>query len=197
MQDSSQVDPWKLIGEDFRRYKAYGSSNAMAVVLIAPGFRALVRYRIFLGLYQRCRIKPLKRLIWAWYAFVRRRMEGQTGISLPLHVTLGRAPYFPHNGSFQVARGTEVGDYCVFHQGVTLGTAGHLPQHLPPKIGNRVFVGANASVIGEISIGDDSVVGANAVVIRDVPAMAVVVGNPARQIADTGSSAYMLLAKPD
>ena len=196
MNEAAVLDPWRLIGEDLLRYKQYGASNTFAVVFVAPGFRALVRYRIFLGWHRRCRTKIGKRIVWAMYAFVRKGMEGKTGISLPLHAQLGRAPYFPHNGSFQIARGTEVGDYCVFHQGVTLGTAGHMPHHLPPKIGSRVFVGANASIIGPIQVGDDAVVGSNAVVISDVADRAVMAGNPARQVSDKGSSQFMLIASP-
>ena len=91
LQDG-ELDPWSLIAEDLRRYKQYGSSNTFAVLFIAPGFRALVRYRLYLGWYLRCRTRLTKKLVWALYAFVRRGMEGKTGISLPLHVRLGRAP---------------------------------------------------------------------------------------------------------
>lgn len=75
---------------------------------------------------------------------------------------------------------SRIGEHCVISQQVTIGgRAGH---RNPPRVGSRVYVGAGAKIIGDIEIGDDCVIGANAVVIQSVPRRSVVAGIPARVI---------------
>jgi serine O-acetyltransferase len=73
-----------------------------------------------------------------------------------------------------------MGDDCMIRQGVTLGNVGASDPSGAPSVGNRVHIGAGAKVLGRIRIGDDAVIGANAVVVRDVAAKTVVGGVPAR-----------------
>lgn len=75
-----------------------------------------------------------------------------------------------------------IGDKCVIRQGVTIGNKG-LTDNSCPKIGNNVEIGAGAKIIGGISIGDNSIIGANAVVTKSFPKGSVLVGVPARNIA--------------
>jgi putative colanic acid biosynthesis acetyltransferase WcaB len=78
-----------------------------------------------------------------------------------------------------VNRGTVLGSDCVLRHGVTIGARRR--GEWPPRVGDRVVFGAHAIAIGAITIGDGAVIGAGAVVTRDVPAGAVMVGNPARE----------------
>jgi serine O-acetyltransferase len=101
-----------------------------------------------------------------------------TGIDLPCEVKLGRRFKIEHFGGIVISGDTVIGDDVVVRNGVTLGlrrtgVAG------APIIGNRVDIGAGAKVLGPIRIGDDVAIGANAVVLRDVPPNSIAVGVPA------------------
>ena len=81
-----------------------------------------------------------------------------------------------------------IGADCWLHQGVTLGAHERNGVLGIPTLGNRVYVGANASMIGAVTVGDGAKVGAGAVVIEDVPAGATAVGVPAQVHAPAGTS---------
>lgn len=100
---------------------------------------------------------------------------------IPSSATIGKRFVCGYWGLGIVIHGnTVIGDDCTIVQNVTIGR--NPGDTRVPVIGNRVYIGAGAVVIGEITIGDDAVIGANSVVIRDVPAGAVVAGVPARLI---------------
>ena len=75
-----------------------------------------------------------------------------------------------------------IGDDCLLYQGVTLGMTGKHGGKRHPTLGDRVMVGANAVVLGNIHVGDDVKVGAGAVVVRDIPEKCTAVGSPAKPI---------------
>jgi serine O-acetyltransferase len=102
-----------------------------------------------------------------------------TGIELPCEVKLGRRFRIDHFGGIVISGDTVFGDDCVIRNGVTVGLR-HTGHRGAPVIGNRVDIGAGAKVLGNISIGDDVAIGANAVVITDVPSNSIAVGVPAR-----------------
>jgi serine O-acetyltransferase len=80
-----------------------------------------------------------------------------------------------------------LGTNCNLAHGVTIGLAGRGERRGAPKLGNRVFVGTNAVVVGKITIGDDVMIGAGSVVTTSVPPRGVVLGNPARVVSFDGS----------
>ena len=82
--------------------------------------------------------------------------------------------FFPHPFGIVISTDATFGEDVVIGQQVTIGNRNGM--FAPPRIGNRVYIAAGAKVLGDISIGDDVVIGANAVVTRDVPTNAVVVG---------------------
>jgi serine O-acetyltransferase len=82
---------------------------------------------------------------------------------------------------------TVVGEDCTIYQGVTLGGTSTRPGKRHPTLGDRVVVGAGAKVLGAIAVGDDARIGANAVVVRDVPPGTVVVGVPGQIVARTST----------
>ena len=93
---------------------------------------------------------------------------------------LGRRVVFEHQGGIVIHGDSELGDDCIIRQGCTLGNRTLDDAFAAPKLGKRVNIGAGACILGAVSIGDGSAVGANAVVLRDVPAGALAVGVPAR-----------------
>lgn len=113
------------------------------------------------------------------YKLLKPVSEILTGIELPCETTIGRRFRIDHFGGIIISGDAVFGDDCVLRNGVTVGLrwAG---ERGSPIIGNRVDIGAGAKVLGPIRIGDDVAIGANAVVITDVPSNSIAVGVPAR-----------------
>ena len=109
-----------------------------------------------------------------------------TGIDLPCEVKMGRRCIIEHFGDIIISGDTVMGDEVVIRNGVTLGLK-RTRERGAPTLGNRVDIGAGAKILGPVHIGDDVIIGANAVVITDVPANALAVGVPARIIHGKGS----------
>ena len=124
---------------------------------------------------------------WSWlrmpFSFVYKVLkpvsEVLTGIELPCEATLGRRFRIDHFGGIVISGDAVFGDDCVIRNGVTVGLK-HTGQRGAPVLGDRVDVGAGAKILGAIQIGDDVLIGANAVVLTDVPSNCIAVGVPAR-----------------
>jgi serine O-acetyltransferase len=102
-----------------------------------------------------------------------------TGIEIHPGATIGRRFFIDHGMGVVIGETAEIGDDVMIYHGVTLGgrTLKKVKRH--PTIGNRVTIGAGAKVLGPITVGDDSAIGANAVVTRDVPPESIATGIPA------------------
>ncbi len=101
-----------------------------------------------------------------------------TGIDIPCETEIGRRLKIEHFGCIIVSGDTVIGDDVILRHGVTLGLR-NTGKRGAPRIGNRVDIGAGAKILGPVVIGDDAAIGANAVVLTDVPANHVAVGIPA------------------
>lgn len=146
-----------------------------------PGFRAVAVHR--LGFWHRgLRFAPLRVLVRRVHLSLYRRVRNHYGIELPYTVTLGRRVRFEHQGGIVIHGFTRLGDDCVVRQGVTMGVRSPDEPFQAPVLGDRVDVGAGAVILGGVRIGDGARIGANAVVLRDVPPNATAVGIPARVI---------------
>ena len=103
-----------------------------------------------------------------------------TGIEIHPGATIGRRFFIDHGMGVVIGETAEVGDDVMLYHGVTLGGRSLAKVKRHPTLGNRVTVGAGAKVLGPITIGDDSAVGANAVVVKDAPPNSIITGIPAR-----------------
>lgn len=90
--------------------------------------------------------------------------------------SVGGGLRMPHLNGIFIHANAVLGENCVIFQQVTIGVNEHRNARKPPRLGNRVYVGAGAKLIGDICIGDDVRIGANAVVTKDVPSGTTVVG---------------------
>ncbi|EMI24756.1 serine O-acetyltransferase [Rhodopirellula europaea] len=148
-----------------------------------PGFRALAIHR-----YGNWRQSIGNRFVKAPFSIVYRFMfrfaRNRYGIELPFQVVIGRRVVFEHQHGIVVHGSAVIGDDCVIRQGVTIGNR-NLGVSEAPRIGNRVNIGAGAKIIGNVVIGDDCNIGANAVVLKDVPNGSTAVGIPAKIIGQT------------
>jgi serine O-acetyltransferase len=120
---------------------------------------------------------PLTAIYWTLYLLV----EVLTGITLPYTTTLGRrVRIWHHSGMILHAR--SIGDDCHIRHNTTFGVAHRGDNRAIPVIGDRVDVGCGVCVLGAVEVGHDSAIGANAVVLKDVPPWSVAVGLPARVV---------------
>ncbi len=131
---------------------------------------------------------------WLLYPLARWRMKHLTyryGISIEFTTDIGPGFYIGHFGGIVVNPRAKIGRDCNISQGVTIGIANRGERAGCPVIGDRVFIGPGAKIFGGITIGDDVAIGANAVVMHDVPAGSVSVGIPAKVINGKGSAGYI------
>jgi serine O-acetyltransferase len=119
------------------------------------------------------------------YKILKPICEILTGIELPCETVVGRRFRIDHFGGIIISGDAVFGDDCVLRNGVTVGLR-HTGIRGAPIIGNRVDIGAGAKILGPIHVGDDVAIGANAVVLKDVPANSIAVGVPARILPRTG-----------
>src|SRR5947209_7264835 len=154
------------------------------VVLCYPGFQALLYYRAANWLWER-RFYLLGR-------FVSHLGRVLTGIEIHPGARIGRRLFIDHGMGVVIGETAEIGDDCTLYSGVTLG--GTRPsreqggQKRHPTLGNDVIVGSGGQVLGPIRVGDGARIGAAAVVLKEVPDGATMVGNPARQVGRRASS---------
>jgi len=161
----------KLLAEDYRTYFRVLSQQGLWVMAVYRFGRW--RYGVRPALLR----KPLSMI----YRCLKLLSQILTGIDLPCEATVGRRFRIDHFGGIIISGDAVIGDDCIVRNGVTIGLR-RANESGSPVIGNRVEIGAGAKVLGNIHIGDDVLIGANAVVIRDVPARHVAVGIPARII---------------
>jgi serine O-acetyltransferase len=107
-----------------------------------------------------------------------------TGIEIHPGAQIGRRVFIDHGMGVVIGETAEVGDDVTLYHGVTLGGTSWGKGKRHPTLGKRVVIGAGAKVLGPIMIGDDAKIGSNAVVVKDVPANATVVGVPGRVLEE-------------
>lgn len=101
-----------------------------------------------------------------------------TGIEIHPGATIGRRFFIDHGMGVVIGETAEIGDDCMIYHGVTLGGVSLKQVKRHPTLGDRVTVGTGAKILGPVEIGDDSSVGANAVVVKSAPANSIIVGIP-------------------
>ncbi len=113
------------------------------------------------------------------------------GISIPPETEIGSGFYIGHFGGIVVNERSVIGKNCNISHGVTLGEANRGRNQGCPRIGDNVYIGPGAKLVGAVQIGNNVAIGANCVVTKDVPDNAVVVGIPGRVISRDGSAGYV------
>jgi serine O-acetyltransferase len=179
------------IRADLRRYPGSGFRR-LAVAAISQGFWAVVSYRI--GHALRAVPRPLRLIILVVWLPISKLVECLTGIQIGAGASIGPGLYIGHLGCIIVSGHAIIGEGCNLSQGVTIGVSGRPGRRGVPLIGDRVYVGPGAKVLGPISIGSRSAIGANAVVLKDVPPGVTVAGIPARIVSENGSDEFIEVA---
>lgn len=146
--------------------------TAWEVLTTYPGLHALLIHRV-------------AQRLWNWELrwlgrFVAHLGRWFTGIEIHPCAIIGERVFIDHGMGVVIGQTAEIGDDCTLYHGVTLGGTSWQKGKRHPTLGKGVVVGAGAKILGPITVGDGAKVGSNAVVVKDVPAGATVVGIPAR-----------------
>lgn len=146
--------------------------------LLAQGFWALQVYR-FGHARLRVRYAWIRKPWGLLHIILSKWIELTCGITIGAHAQIGRRLVIEHFGGIVIHGHAVIGDDCMIRQGVTIGNKNRDRPLEAPIIGSRVDIGAGAKILGLVRVGDDCSIGANAVVIKDVPARSIAVGVPA------------------
>lgn len=148
------------------------------VVFTYSGAHAIWAHRFAHYLYKR-----------RWFSFARfisQVSRFMTGIEIHPGATIGERLFIDHGMGVVIGETCEIGDDVVIYQGVTLGGTGKEKGKRHPTIGNNVVISSGAKVLGSFRVGDQSNIGANSVVLKEVPANSTVVGIPGRIVKQDG-----------
>lgn len=147
----------------------------------AQGFWVMVTYRFGRWRYS-IKQRWLRMPFSLMYKILYKLTQVLTGVELPCEVEIGNNFRIDHFGDIIVSGYARFGDNCVIRNGVTVGLQ-RVDEPIAPRIGDNVDIGAGAKILGNITIGNHVSIGANAVVIEDVPENSLAVGVPARIIS--------------
>ena len=148
------------------------AKSFVEVILLYPGLHALISYRIAHVFY--------KLHLFFLARFLSQFVRLFTGIEIHPGAKIGKRFFIDHGFGVVIGETAVIGNDVLLYQGSTLGGTGIVKGKRHPTVGNNVVIGAGAKVLGNIIIGDNSYIGANAVVIKDVPSNSTVVGVPGR-----------------
>jgi serine O-acetyltransferase len=116
------------------------------------------------------------------YKILHRRYLYKFGFQIPLKARIGKGLYIAHFGNVVVHENAILGDNCNLTHGITIGQADRGKRKGCPNIGNQVWIGTGAVVVGKITIGDNVLIAPNSYVNFDVPSNSIVLGNPGKVI---------------
>jgi serine O-acetyltransferase len=150
------------------------ATNVVEVLLTYPGLHAILLHRVANRLHRQG-LPIIPRLISHVGRFV-------TGIEIHPGATIGRGLFIDHGMGLVIGETSEIGDGVTLHQDVTLGGTGKERGKRHPTLGNDVYVGVGAKILGAVRIGDGARIGAGAVVLNDVPPHTTAVGVPAKVV---------------
>ena len=156
---------------DLKRYKGEYNESIRLSSLLIPGFR----YTYLLRLASMYNKKSIKGVI---YRFLLRKYSIKYGIQIYPSTKIGKGLYIGHWGTIIINHHAEIGENCNLSSGVTIGQTNRGEKQGCPTIGNKVWIGTNAVIVGKINIGNNVMIAPNGFVNFDVPDNSIVVGNP-------------------
>ena len=172
---------FKRLRADINAAKANdpAARSKFEILLTYSGVHALSAHRVA-NFFYRIHLKLLARIVSQWSKFC-------TGIEIHPAAKIAPGVFIDHGEGVVIGETAEVAEGCVLYQGVTLGGTGKESGKRHPTLEKNVMVSAGAKVLGSITLHEGAKVGAGAVVLKDVPAFATVVGVPARVVRINGS----------
>lgn len=178
-----------LVKSDLYRY--HGKINWFTffrLLIFHPGFKITFWKRACKYLHShpifRVTLFPIARLIY-------HLRSTRFGVEIPFRTEIGPGLYIGHYHGIVIHHKSVIGKNCNLMQGITIGSTFRGEKKGVPVIGDNAFIGSGAKVVGNITVGNHVAVGANCVVLDDVPDNGVVVGIPGKVVSDKGSEGYL------
>jgi len=153
------------------------ATSRVSVLVNYPGVHSIINHKLAHALY--------KRKFYFLARFVSQVSRFFTGIEIHPGAKIGKNLFIDHGMGIVIGETAEVGDNCTLYHQVTLGGTGKDKGKRHPTLGNNVLVSTGAKVLGPINIGNNSKIGANAVVLKSVPDNSTAVGIPAKVVKTT------------
>lgn len=165
---------------DLYRYQEELNKNNLFSAFFIPGFR----YTFLLRQSAQCKKQSVMGIL---YRVLLRFYSNKYGFQINPSTKIGKGLYIGHRGTIIVNSLSQIGEYCNLSPGVTIGQTNRGIKKGAPILGNKVWVGTNAVIVGGIRIGDNVLVAPNSYINHDVPSNSIVIGNPAK-IIDKGNA---------
>jgi serine O-acetyltransferase len=174
---------FETLKEDFRVVfdRDPAVRSVLEIIFCYPGFHAMLFYRLAHGLWVR-KLYFLGRFISHLGRFF-------TGIEIHPGAKIGRGFFIDHGMGVVIGETAEIGDNCTLYHGVTLGGTSWAKEKRHPTLGDNVVIGSGAKILGPFTVGENSKVGSNSVVVKEVPPNSTVVGVPGRIVIADGRKA--------
>ncbi|EEJ54602.1 serine O-acetyltransferase [Mobiluncus mulieris 28-1] len=171
---ASRMRVWDLILEDLDTalQRDPAARTRFEVAVSYPGVHALWAHRVASAMWRKGMRIPARLL--------QQLTRTMTGVDIHPAACIGRRLFIDHATGVVIGETAVVGEDCLIFHGVTLGGQRMVHGKRHPTVGNHVMIGAGAKVLGAIHIGDDAKIGANAVVVKDVPSGGIAIGVPAK-----------------
>jgi len=181
----------QLIREDIGcvRQRDPAARSEFETLLTYPGIHAVIWHRVSHRLWQRGWRFPARLLSWL--------SRFLTNIDIHPGAKIGQRFFIDHGAGVVIGETAEVGNDVTLYHGVTLGGTSWSPGRRHPTLEDRVVVGAGAKILGPITIGQGTRVGANSVVVKSTPPDVTVVGIPAKVVVQSGAGRRMLAGRID
>ena len=171
------------IAADLYRYAGKVDLRTLLTYLVfSPGFR-------FTYVFRKANAHKRHSPGWLVYKLLHRRFFYKYGFQIPLSTRIGKGLYIAHFGNVVVHPLATLGDNCNLVHGITIGQTNRGEREGCPTIGNKVWIGTGAVVVGKITVGDNVLIAPNAYVNFDVPSNSIVLGNPAKVIPKENATA--------
>lgn len=177
----STIISFEMIRTDVHRY--YGSTDfkTFSRALRIPGCEFMLYFRL-------CNMYSKYSLIGIISRVMNERLTFKYGFQIPRATKVGKGLRISHFGALVINYDAIIGENCYVSHNVTIGKVSHGHKQGSPIIGNRVWMGPGAVIIGRINIGDNVLIAANSFVTEDVPSNSIVIGNPARIIPNENAT---------
>lgn len=173
---------FQTLREDFRVVfeRDPAVRSVLEILLCYPGFHAILFYRLANALWRR-KFFLLGRFISHLGRFF-------TGIEIHPGATIGKGFFIDHGMGVVIGETAEIGENCTLYHQVTLGGTSWAKEKRHPTLGDNVVIGSGAKVLGPFTVGHNSKVGSNSVVVKEVPANSTVVGIPGKIVMSEGKA---------
>lgn len=179
-----------FIKSDAFRYGVNGGGKLFKIIVLYlrnTGFRYCFWMRVCSSLRDAKLLFPIRALAEFRLSLVSHR----SGIQIPSCTKIGKGFYIGHFGTMVISGGAVIGNNVNISPGLNIGRANRGERKGYPVIGDKVYIGPGVKIVGAVKIGNNVAIGANAVVTKDVPDNAVVVGIPAKVISYDGADGYV------